>query len=47
MIIIFKGENYYGYENIPHLQFAGNHPSGKERRRTKRMLELRKRKGRI
>ena len=35
------------YESIPHLQLAGNPPSGKEIRRTKRMLELRKRKGRL
>ena len=35
------------YESIPHLQLAGNPPSGKESRRTRRMLELRKRKGRL
>ena len=38
---------YRGYYSIPHLQLAGNPHSGKERRRTRRMLELRKRKGRI
>ena len=37
---------YRGYDSIP-LQFAGNPPSGKESRRTRRMLELRKRKGRL
>lgn len=47
MTIIIKGENDYDYDSIPHLKLAGNHPSGKERRRTRRMLELRKRKGRI
>ena len=35
------------YDSIPHLQLAGNPPSGKESRRTRRMLELRKRKGRL
>jgi hypothetical protein len=29
------------------LKYAGNPPSGKERRKTRRMLELRKRKGRL
>lgn len=29
------------------LKYAGNPPSGKENRRTRRMLELRKRKGRL
>ena len=38
---------YRGYDSIPHLQFAGNPTSGKESRRTRRMLELRKRKGRL
>ena len=38
---------YRGYDSIPHLQLACNPPSGKERRRTRRMLELRKRKGRL
>lgn len=38
---------YKGYDNIPQLKYAGNPPSGKERRRTRRMLELRKRKGRL
>lgn len=47
MTIIIKGENYYDYENIPHLRLAGNPPSGKESRRARRMLELRKRKGRL
>ena len=47
MTIIFKGYNDYDYECIPNLQFAGNPPSGKETRRTRRMLELRKRKGRL
>lgn len=38
---------YRGYDCIPNLKFAGNPPSGKESRRTRRMLELRKRKGRL
>lgn len=46
MTIIIKGENDYDYENF-HLQLAGNYPSGKENRRIRRMLELRKRKSRI
>lgn len=37
---------YMNYE-IPEMKLSGNPPSGKERRRTKRMLELRKRKGRL
>ena len=37
---------YRDYDCIPHLKFAGL-PSGKESRRTRRMLELRKRKGRL
>ena len=32
---------------IPQLKCAGTPPSGKESRRTRRMLELRKRKGRL
>ena len=32
---------------IPEVKLGGNPPSGKERRRTRRMLELRKRKGRL
>jgi len=32
---------------IPEVKLGGNPPSGKESRRTRRMLELRKRKGRI
>lgn len=38
--------NYIYYE-IPEVKLGGNPPSGKENRRTRRMLELRKRKGRI
>lgn len=38
---------YRDYDSIPHLQLACNPPSGKERRRTRRMLELRKRKCRL
>ena len=34
---------YMNYE-IPEVKLAGNPPSGKESRRTRRMLELRKRK---
>lgn len=37
---------YMNYE-IPEIKLGGNPPSGKERRRIKRMLELRKRKGRL
>lgn len=37
---------YMNYE-IPEVKLAGNPPSGKEIRRTRRMLELRKRKGRL
>ena len=47
MAIIIKGENDYDYDSISHLRLAGNPPSGKESRRTRRMLELRKRKGRL
>lgn len=38
---------YKDYDNIPQLKLADNPPSGKESRRTRRMLELRKRKGRL
>lgn len=38
---------YRGCDCIPQLKYAGNPPSGKENRRTRRMLELRKRKGRL
>lgn len=38
---------YRDYDCIPQLKYAGNPPSGKERRKTRRMLELRKRKGRL
>lgn len=37
---------YMNYE-IPEVKLGGIHPSGKESRRTRRMLELRKRKGRL
>lgn len=47
MAIIIKGENDYDYESIPHLRLVGNPPSGKESRRTRKMLELRKRKSRL
>ena len=47
MTIIIKGDNDYDYDSIPYLRLAGNPPSGKESRRTRRMLELRKRKGRL
>lgn len=42
-----EGHIYRGYDCIPQLKYAGNPPSGKENRRTRRMLELRKRKGRL
>ena len=45
--IIIKGGNDYDYDSIPHLKLAGNPPSSKESCRTRRMLELRKRKGRL
>ena len=35
---------YKNYE-IPEVKLGGNPPSGKESRRTRRMLELRKKKG--
>ncbi len=38
--------NYMNYE-IPEVKLGGNPPSGKENRRTRRMFELRKRKGRL
>lgn len=38
---------YRGHDCIPQLKYAGNPPSGKENRRTRRMLELRKRKNRL
>lgn len=38
--------NYINYD-IPEVKLGGNHPSGKENRRTRRMLQLRKRKGRL
>ena len=47
MTIIIKGDNDYDYDSIPHLRLACNPHSGKESRRTRRMLELRKRKGRL
>lgn len=37
---------YINYD-IPEVKLGGNPPSGKENRRTRRMLELRKRRGRI
>lgn len=37
---------YMNYE-IPEVKLGGNPPSGKENRRTRRMVELRKRKGRL
>lgn len=37
----------YKYYEIPEVKLVGNPPSGKENRRTRRMLELRKRKGRL
>lgn len=44
---INEAHMYRDYDCIPQLKHAGNPPSGKENRRTRRMLELRKRKGRI
>lgn len=41
-----EASNYMNY-GIPEIKLVGNPPSGKENRRTRRMLELRKRKGRI
>ena len=44
---INEAHMYSGWDCIPQLKYAGNPPSGKENRRTRRMLELRKRKGRL
>lgn len=41
-----EASNYMNYE-IPEVKLGGNPTSGKESRRTRRMLELRKRKGRL
>lgn len=41
-----EASNYMNYE-IPEIKLGGNPPSGKESRRTRRMYELRKRKGRL
>lgn len=41
-----EASNYINYD-IPDVKLGGNPPSGKENRRTRRMLELRKRKGRL
>ena len=41
-----EASNYMNY-GIPEIKLVGNPPSGKENRRTRRMLELRKRKGRL
>lgn len=41
-----KASIYMNYE-IPEVKLGGNPPSGKESRRTRRMLELRERKGRL
>lgn len=41
-----EASNYINYD-IQEVKLGGNPPSGKENRRTRRMLELRKRKGRI
>lgn len=42
-----KEASYYMNYEIPEVKLCGNPLSGKESRRTRRMLELRKRKGRI
>ena len=42
-----KAHIYKDYDSIPQLKLVDNPPSGKERRRTRRMLELKKRKGRL
>lgn len=41
-----EASSYKNYE-IPEVKLVGNPRSGKENRRTRRMLELRKRKGRL
>lgn len=41
-----EASNYMNYET-PEVKLGGNPPSGKESRRTRRMLELRERKGRL
>ena len=38
---------YRDYDCIPHFKLAGNPPSGKESRRTRRRLELKRKKGRL
>ena len=40
-------EEAHLYRSNDHIPESLYHPSGKERRRTRRMLELRKRKGRL
>ena len=47
MTIIIKCDNDYDYNGILHLKLAGNPPIRKDSRKTRRMLELRKRKGRL
>lgn len=42
-----KGAFIYMNYGIPEAKLGDNPPSGKENRRTRRMLELRKRKGRL
>lgn len=42
-----KEASIYMDYDIPEIKLGGNPPSGKESRRTRRMLELRKRKGRL
>ena len=42
-----KAHIYKDYDSIPQLKLVDNPPSGKENRRTRRLLELRKRKGRL
>ena len=44
---INEAHMYRGNDCIPHLKLAGNPPSGKENRRTRRMLELKRKKGRL
>ena len=44
---INEAHSYRGSDCIPQLKYAGNPPSGKENRRTRRMLELRKRPNRL
>lgn len=46
-VTINEAHIYRGYDCILQPKYAGNPPSSKESHRTRRMFELRKRKGRL